>query len=276
MTVGQESRADPGEPGGVASGEDDQVEREHSGGVTGGMSGFTGPVVSIYGMPSPVLAPFEFVAGHIVATIDGRRVIVDTGSPVTFGRGDHIRLGNGTHSIASGVLGFTVETAAEHIRRLPGVAPDFGVDVLLGTDLLWGHRLVLDFPSRTLGIAPVTPMEGAFPCSSRARFLVEDLHVDGSPLLALVDTGAPVSYLSNQHTDGIPVSGWARDFFHGGGDFQVPLRIVPVRFRDREVEVGFAEPPVSVWMAMRLLGVQAIVGTDVLELLGSVTLDLAG
>ena len=89
-------------------------------------------------MPSPILAPFEYIAGHIVARLDGRRVIVDTGSPVTFGRGDHLRLGNGTHPIATGVLGFTVETAAERIRRLPGVAPDFGVDVLLGTDLPLG------------------------------------------------------------------------------------------------------------------------------------------
>jgi len=91
-----------------------------------------------------------------------------------------------------------------------------------------------------------------------------------------VDTGAPVSYLSSQHTDGVTVSGWARDFFHGGGDFQVPLRVVPALFRGRGVEVGFAEPPVSVWMAMRLLGVEAIVGTDLLEQFGSVALDLVG
>lgn len=226
-------------------------------------------------MPSPVLAPFDLVAGHIVAAIDGRRVLVDTGSPVSFGRGDHLRLGDGIHPIATGVLGFTVETAAEHIRRLPGVAPDFGVDVLLGTDVLRGHQLLLDFPARTLRIAPTMPREGTDGGSGRARFLIEDLGVGGSALPALVDTGAPISYLSTQHTEGIPVSGWARDFFHGGGDFQVPLRVVPALFRGREVEVGFADPPVSVWMAMRLLGIQAIVGTDLLEQLGSVTLDLA-
>lgn len=227
-------------------------------------------------MPSPVLAPFELVAGHVVAGLDGRRILVDTGSPVTFGRGDHLRLGDGAHPIASGVLGFTVETASEHIRKLPGVTPDFDVDVLLGTDLLWGHRLHLDFPTRMLRIAPVPPREGAATCPARSRFLVEELTVGRAGVLALVDTGAPVSYLSTQHTDGIPVSGWARDFFHGGGDFQVPLRVLPARFRGREVAVRFAEPPVSVWMAMRLLGVQAIVGTDLLEQLGSIALDLTG
>ena len=228
-------------------------------------------------MASSVLAPFEFVAGHVVASLDGRRVLVDTGSPVTFGRVEHLRLLDGAHPIATGVLGFTVETAAEHIRKLPGVAPDFGVDVLLGTDLLWGHQLRLDFPARTLHIAPATARQGTSSCSSRTRFLVEDLVLGGGrSALALVDTGAPVSYLSTQHTDGIPVSGWARDFFHGGGDFQVPLRIVHGRFRERAIAVAFAEPPVSVWMAMRLLGVQAIVGTDLLEQLGSVDLDLTG
>jgi hypothetical protein len=227
-------------------------------------------------VPSPVLVPFDLVAGHIVAELDGRRVLIDTGSPVSFGRGDHLRLGDGIHPIPTGVLGFTVDTAAEHIRRLPGVAPDFAVDVLLGTDLLWGRQLLLDFPSRTLSIAPATLQEGADGRSGRTRFLIEDLGVGGGPLAALVDTGAPVSYLSTQHSDGVPVSGWARDFFHGGGDFQVPLRVVPALFRGRRVEVGFADPPVSVWMAMRLLGVQAIVGTDLLEQVGSVTLDLAG
>jgi hypothetical protein len=227
-------------------------------------------------VPSPVLAPFDLVAGHVVAGLDGRRILVDTGSPVTFGRGEHLHLGEATHPIATGVLGFTVETAAEHIRKLPGVAPDFGVDVLLGTDLLWGHQLHLDFPTRMLRIAPASPRRDTTSVSGRTRFLVEELVVRETGVLALVDTGAPVSYLSTQHTGGIPVSGWARDFFHGGGDFQVPLRVVPSLFRGREVVVRFAEPPVSVWMAMRLLGVQAIVGTDLLEQLGSVALDLTG
>lgn len=227
-------------------------------------------------MSSPVLAPFDFVAGHVVAVIDGRRVLVDTGSPVTFGRGERLHIGDGSHTIATGVLGFTVETAAEHIRKLPGVAPDFDVDVLLGTDLLWGHELLLDFHGRTLCISPAAPREGATRCSSRTRFLVEDLIVGGRGILALVDTGAPVSYLSTPHTEGVPVAGWARDFFHGGGDFQVPLRVVPCTFRGRALHGSFAEPPVSVWMSMRLLGVQAIVGTDLLEPFGRISLDLSG
>jgi hypothetical protein len=98
--------------------------------------------------------------------------------------------------------------------------------------------------------------------------------IDGRRVL--LDTGAPVSYLATHHTAGVQVSGWARDFFHGGGDYQVPLRVVPALFRRRGVAVGFAEPPVSVWMAMRLLGVQAIVGTDLLEQVGVVSLELVG
>lgn len=227
-------------------------------------------------MSSPVLAPFDFVAGHVVATIDGRRVLVDTGSPVTFGRGERLHMGGGSHPIATGVLGFTVESAAEHIRKLPGVAPDFDVDVLLGTDLLWGHELLLDFHGRTLCISPVAPRGGIDGCSTRTRFLIEDLVVGGQGVLALVDTGAPVSYISTRHTEGLPVAGWAHDFFHGGGDFQVPLRLVHHAFRGRKAESPFAEPPVSVWMSMRLLGVQAIVGTDLLEPFGRISLDLSG
>lgn len=227
-------------------------------------------------MSSPLLAPFDLVAGHVVAAIDGRRVLVDTGSPVTFGRGERLTLPGGDHPIATGVLGFTVETAAEHIRKLSGVAPDFDVDVLLGTDLLWGHELVLDFPARRLSISPAARPEGAAQCSSRTRFLIEDLIVGGQGVLALVDTGAPVSYISMRHTEGFPVAGWARDFFHGGGDFQVPLRLVHHTFRGRKAESPFAEPPVAVWMAMRLLGVQAIVGTDLLESFGRIALDLSG
>lgn len=227
-------------------------------------------------MPAPLLAPFDLVAGHVVAAIDGRRVLLDTGSPATFGRGDRLSLPSGVHPISSGLLGFTVDTAAEHIRKLPGVAPDFDVDVLLGTDLLWGNEVILDFPSRTVRINPASPREGTACCSTQPRFLIEDLVVGGFRAPALLDTGAPVSYLATHHTAGVPVSGWARDFFHGGGDYQVPLRVVPALFRKRGVAVGFAEPPVSVWMAMRLLGVQAIVGTDVLEQVGVVTLELVG
>jgi hypothetical protein len=150
------------------------------------------------------------------------------------------------------------------------------VDVLLGTDLLWGSEVLLDFRSRTVRITPAPPREGTAGCSTRTRFLIEDLVVGGFRAPALLDTGAPVSFLATHHTAGVPVSGWARDFFHGGGDYQVPLRVVPALFRKREVAVGFAEPPVSVWMAMRLLGVQAIVGTDLLEQIGVVSLEFVG
>lgn len=225
-------------------------------------------------MPGPILAPFDVVAGHIVTRIRDHRVLLDTGSPVTFGRCERWRLLGDEHPVSPGILGFTVDAAVEHIRQLPGVPPDFDFDLLLGTDLLWGHRLVLDFPAGLMRVDPSPGLAARLPGSVRKRFIVEDLLVWGAALSAVVDTGAPVSYLATAHSGGFPLAGHARDFFHGEGDFEVPLRRGRAVFRGREVEVDFAEPPSSVSMAMRLLGVDAIVGTDLLEHLDVVVLEL--
>jgi hypothetical protein len=204
-------------------------------------------------MPGPLLAPFDLVAGHILTRVRDRRVLLDTGSPATFGRCDRLRL---------------------LIRQLPGVSPQFDFDVLLGTDLLWGHRIVLDFAARLLRMDPAAGLASLPPGAVRNRFIVEDLLVWGAPVRAVIDTGAPVSYLATSLSGGFRPAGRARDFFHGEGDFEVPLRRGRAVFRGREVEVSFAEPPASVAMAMRLLGVDAIVGTDLLEQVGVVVLEL--
>jgi len=185
-----------------------------------------------------------------------------------------MRLLGDEQRISPGILGFTVDTAVEHIRQLPGVAPDFDFDLLLGTDLLWGHRLVLDFTSRLLRIDLAPGFATHVPGSVRQRFIIEDLLIWGAPVTGVVDTGAPVSYLSAAQASGFPLTGRVRDFFHGEGDFEVALRRGRAVFRGREVAVDFAEPPSSVSMAMRLLGVEAIVGTDLLEQLGVVVLEV--
>jgi hypothetical protein len=225
-------------------------------------------------MPGPLLAPFDLIAGHVVTRIRDRRALLDTGSSVTFGRCEGMRILGDEQRISPGILGFTVDTAVEHIRQLPGVAPDFDFDLLLGTDLLWGHRLVLDFTSRLIRIDLAPGFAAHVPGAVRQRFIIEDLLIWGAPVTAVVDTGAPVSYLSAAQSSGFPVAGRARDFFHGEGDFEVPLRRGRAIFRGREVTVDFAEPPASVSMAMRLLGVEAIVGTDLLEQLGVVVLEV--
>jgi hypothetical protein len=225
-------------------------------------------------MPGPILASFDLVAGRVLTRIGDRRVLLDTGSPVSFGRVDRLRLLGQEHAIPWGIRGFDVDTAVERIRKLPHVPRDFDFDVVLGTDLLWGHRIVLDFASRLVRLDLAAPLASDPPGTVRNRFLVEDLLVWGAPVAAVVDTGAPISYLATSQSGGFPPAGRARDFFHGEDDFEVPLRRGRAIFRGREVAVCFAEPPASVSMAMRLLGVDAIVGTDVLEQMGVVVLEL--
>jgi hypothetical protein len=225
-------------------------------------------------MPGHLLVPFDMIAGHLLARIADRRALLDTGSPVTFGRCDRLRLLGDEHPVSPGILGFTVDAAVAHLRTLPQVPKDFDFDVLLGTDLLWGHRLLLDFTARLMRLDLAPGFSTHVPGAARKRFIVEDLLVWGAPVTSVVDTGAPVSYLATSQSGGFPKAGRARDFFHGEGDFEVTLRRGRAIFRGREVTVDFAEPPASVSMAMRLLGVDAIVGTDLLEQLGVVVLEL--
>lgn len=218
---------------------------------------------------------FELVAGHVIIESDGGRLLVDTGSPVSFGRIE-----------AATVLGHlcrfhpahgpcTIDTIIDDVRSLPGVAGSFTLDGLLGADELWGLELDLDFKHRTLHLRDATSPRPPRP-SNPARLIPQlEVAIHGLPMRAVIDTGARISYLDRSFLSGVRPDSSAPDFYVGIGRYTVNLHPLTVSIGGRSVSSRFARPPDAVQATLRALGARGIIGTDVMSALGRVQIRLA-
>jgi hypothetical protein len=227
--------------------------------------------------------PFDVVAGHLVAELDRKRVLVDTGSPVSFGRARSLALLDEERDVLSDVAALlTVEAIAAQIRALPAdrrLAPDWSFDVLLGADLLWGHALRVDWRDHRLTFcAPDDPVTATPPDDPVARLKRLRLVVNGRVLEAVADTGAPFSYVPPGVLDGTLALGAVQDFIPAdrhvfmarvhGVSATVDGMVIP--------DAAIAEAPPQVLLRLAAAHADAIAGNDLLSRLGTNLFDYGG
>lgn len=207
--------------------------------------------------------PFREVAGHLIASVDGLEVLIDTGSPVSFGRGV-LTMGRDPkpRRLEADVAGFTIDDILREIRRLPGAEGLARLDALIGRDILGGCDLSINWPEGKLNLRPDTqrgiPSTQAF--------------VDGDRVRVIFDTGAPLSYISPRLARGEPRVGQAEDFYPLEGTYKVDLveKMMAVGWKSVYLPVAVAPPFVEALMG----GADAIIGTDVLKQCGPLCIRL--
>ena len=163
------------------------------------------------------------VGGHLVVVLDGARLLVDTGSPVSFGLGRDITLGTRRFTIpaVASLGGQRLDQAA--IRPLVGDE----VDGLLGMDILGQHCWRFSVREGLVAVSEVPPVAGGLvvPLDLRVgypRFPASDEAVGRGQ--ALLDTGAHLSYQVHPADEGVVAHRIARDYHPFQGWFETPVR----------------------------------------------------
>jgi hypothetical protein len=214
---------------------------------------------------------FEAHQDHIVLVAPrGRRFVLDTGSPVSVGRGTFKLLGV-SHRLGHAPVGLDLERSGNLIgTRLDG---------LIGTDLLGRAPFRIQWAANTVEFdvdaerakGAVVPMQALFGIP-RVK-----CKVAGRSVSALVDTGAAISFLA-ESWDGLPkATGQRHEFFHGANgfeEFDTPLRTLAVKC-GKAFDASFGELPPKVAQAMKSTGIEVILGADLWKRF-VVTFDLGG
>ena len=149
----------------------------------------------------------------------GTNVLIDTGCPISFGHGP-IQLNGQQHVLADGFPPLTID----HIALYVG-----GVQSLLGTDLLMSYRVLLDVPRGRVifsaneltceGVEVSTPLVAGVPTTN--------LTVGGTSVVAVLDTGAGLSYMDPAAVQTAPVDR-EEDFHPTLGRFETDVYEVEV------------------------------------------------
>lgn len=141
--------------------------------------------------------PLEARNGYLLATVDDRRWLVDTGCPFSFGPGQ-LSLGGRLRVLPKAAAGF-------HPEVLSGLT---GVEVagILGSDVLLEGGCRIDVPKGELLLSPTQRTGRKVSCSRQSVLGSSVPTVEGTlqgrPARIVFDTGAPLGYLPRGRANG--------------------------------------------------------------------------
>lgn len=201
----------------------------------------------------------ELVDNHVIVLLGGQRVLLDTGSPMSFGNLPTLRLLGQDYPLQPRHPNTTIAQLAEQVG-----AP---LDALLGQDILGALYYVIDWHGQTVRFSPSPlPFEGQrFPVEKIAGIPLLNISLSGQSLRVFVDTGAKLSYLAPNLVAGQSSTAEASDFYPGFGAFMTPLYQMPVHIGGLSLNVAFGGLPPRLHASLLGDRAEGILGSDLLR-----------
>ena len=196
--------------------------------------------------------------GHVL--IDGGEglLLVDTGSPMSFHELGRIRLCGGEYRVPASLPGAGADYVSDKVgERVAG---------LVGMDILGPLGVRVDVPGGKLTFYPST--EGTAPVPSGVSglgYVFADMTVAGRPARVILDTGAPVSYISPSFTEGLVAVDHVTDFnpMVPGDTFETPIFEFPASFAGCDFQMRAGHLPGLFTGMLSMLGVDGVVGMEI-------------
>lgn len=188
---------------------------------------------------------------HFLAELENGFALIDTGSPVSFGTGQPLEIGDTQDDLAG---------------LLPSISHEVGAEVssLIGTDILGAWAVVLDWNAGEIRFerAPMEIPGTEIPVHLRLGVPLLDISVQGRTVKAILDSGAQLSYAdpetANTH---LPV-GVVDDFYPMLGRFETSVYRFPVIAGGREIDAQWGILPGALGHLLGIAGARWILGVD--------------
>jgi hypothetical protein len=153
-------------------------------------------------------------------------------------------------------MGLTASKLSEHLGMQ--------VTTLLGTDVLSRYKILLDYRNFQVSFSKYEiPFEGTeIGISNFMGIPIIELEVNSQPLKFFLDTGAKLSYLSEDFTSGYSSVGTEEDFYPGVGQFETECFEIQTRLGSNDFSVRYGNLPFMLQMTLMLGGTDGIIGFD--------------
>lgn len=198
----------------------------------------------------------------VIALVGDKRVLIDTGSPQSFGKEAPINfLGEEVIPAGSAMMGMaTIESVNEYLEN--------PVDALFGGDMIGDHPFKIDFINKTITFLEEGYSEEngtVVPLEITMGGLVFNMGLNGREVPAVLDTGAHYSYVTEDMPETAGFTREIEDFNPMVGRFESRMGEVPVTVGGKEMVFEFGILSGMLAMALQLIGVSTIVGAALLK-----------
>jgi len=207
---------------------------------------------------------FELVAGHIIIKKEGKRFLLDTGSPISFGSAGRVRLFGNSVTLVPNAPPLDAVAIGKQVGGLAEPAVDMELDGLVGTHLFRGLALTIDWEARTVTTRSARTEATGWRGDQIGGLPSARISINGREVTAVTDTGARSCFADPRLLAGSPVVGKTRDFFPGHGSFETTVHSVQAQLDGMTETIRIAEAPPIIVRAMNAAGADALIGTDLM------------
>ncbi|HUR00750.1 MAG TPA: DUF6569 family protein, partial [Gemmatimonadaceae bacterium] len=203
--------------------------------------------------------PLVIRRGHILLRGGhGRLALLDTGSPVSIGRGSEYTIAGRSYNPSTGMHS-VLDAAGEHIGRR--------VEWLFGHDFFADNRVLIDWRSRVARILSPSAVisDGlSIPIELVMGVPVVRGRSGTKRISAVIDSGASLSYVPADVVEGLTPVGKRKDFYPGFGEFETDVWRIRADIGGRRllINAGILPPMLQMMFGMILGSDGWIVGSD--------------
>lgn len=213
---------------------------------------------------------FEYFDGYIIPEIDGVKVLVDTGCPITVSSGSNLP--------SLGDIWMTPSTPELNPQIMAGFpAEEFEFEVLLGRNYLGIVPFLVDWDERKIIFEMNDKPNGeeisfnVTPVGASVNAMVNEQEVS-----LIIDTGAKISFLGQHKFSENPVVGRVDDYHLTCGHFTAELIQVNFEKGAVEMELFAGRLDNALFDQLRSVSIDGILGNDIFNHYNRVWYDFPG
>ena len=199
---------------------------------------------------------YSFLDGHIIFDLRDKRVLLDTGAPISVGPGRSATFCGRTFTLKGDYMGVNVTS----LSKLVGAE----IDVLMGMDIIGHHDCLMDPDTLHLTFGnDLSDLQLQVPVSQFMGIPIVSCRIGGKNLRVFFDTGAKLSYFDE--ADRFQYLEEEQDFYPGIGEFTTKVYEVPIQIAGEPTSLKMGILPPLLQTTLMMAGVSGILGTGLLE-----------
>ena len=198
----------------------------------------------------------ELFKGHPIIKSGNAIVLIDTGAPSTIHSSDTFNFCDDTYESTTHYMGLTVQKISDMLGT--------GITTLLGADILSNYKIMLDYKNEavTFSKSEISFEGSEVKISNFMGIPIIELSIDHQKLKFFLDTGAKLSYLSNNITKNYESIRTEEDFYPGVGQFETECFEILTQLENKDFTVTYGNLPPLLQMTLMLSGTNGIIGFD--------------
>ena len=204
--------------------------------------------------------PIDIFDNHVILIDKDKRLLIDTGAPISISDGSSIDVFNNVYSTKKTYHGANINEIGNYVGC--------GLNALIGNNILANYVFQIDFNNKLFSIWNSLPeeiinTEDFIKADFQGIPTIDVLVNNDNPITSWLDTGAKISYINKNYVQHLDCMENQKDFFPSYGEFEVPIYSITLIFNGVEIPFKFGILPDDLEAAMLSGRTSAIIGADI-------------